>query len=247
MTREGRIVVTFVELANTLVDDFDVIEFLHVLAERAVELLDCTQSGILLADAGGALRVMASSNEASEALELLQLQHDQGPCFECYHQGAPVFSADLDNDADRWPIFAPVAVQKGFHSVHAIPMRVRGETIGALNLFRAQTGRLAEPDVPLAQGMADIAAVALLQERSLRESRGVVTELQGALASRVVIEQAKGILAEHLKIGMDAAFDHLRAYARPLNLRISDVALDLIDGRLEATTLAAAPLSSRPQ
>jgi GAF domain-containing protein len=240
VTREDRIVATFVDLANTLVDDFDVIEFLHGLAEHAVDLLDCTQTGILLADAGGTLRVMASSDEASEALELLQLQHDQGPCFECYHQGVTIFSADLDHDAGRWPIFAPAAIEKGFHSVEAVPMRVRGETIGALNLFRTQPGRLAAPDGPLAQGMADIAAVALVQERALRESRGVVTQLQGALTSRVVIEQAKGILAEHLKIGVDAAFDHLRTHARSVNRRISDVALDLIDGRVEAMAFSAA-------
>jgi GAF domain-containing protein len=237
VTREQRIVETFVDLANTLVDDFDIIEFLHGLARRSVDLLDCTQSGILLADASGALRVMGSSSEASEALELLQLQHDQGPCFECYHHGVAVFSADLAGDLERWPIFASEAISRGFHSVQATPMRVRGETIGALNLFRAGTGRLADPDLPLAQGMADIAAIALLQERSLRESRTVVTQLQGALDSRVVIEQAKGILAEHLQIGVDAAFDHLRAQARSLNRRISDVALDLIEGRLQAAAI----------
>jgi len=238
VTREQRIVATFVELADTMVDDFDVIEFLHHLAERSVELLDCAEAGLLLADAAGVLRVMASSSERSDALDLLQSQNEEGPCFECYHRGQPVFSEDLEADSGRWPTFAPMAVQNGLRSVQAIPMRVRGETVGALNLFRAEIGRLDEPDMPLGQGMADIAAIALLQERVVRESRGVVGQLQGALNTRVVIEQAKGILAERTHIGVDAAFAQLRAYARERNRRLSDVARDLIDGRLDAARLS---------
>ncbi len=238
MRREQRIVETFVELANTMVDEFDVIEFLHRLTERCVELLDCAEAGLLLADAGGVLRVMASSSERSDALELLQSQNGEGPCWECYHRGRAVFSEDLTADTGRWPAFAPVAVEKGFCSVHAVPMRVRGETVGTLNLFRAPPGRIAEQDMPLAQGMADIAAIALLQERSVRESRGVVEQLQGALSSRVIIEQAKGVLAERTHIGVDAAFSRLRAHAREHNRRLSDIAHELMDGRLEAAALA---------
>jgi len=234
MSREQRIVETFVELADTMVDEFDVIEFLHRLAERCAELLDCAEAGLLLADAAGLLRVMASSSERSEALELLQSQRDEGPCVECYRQGEPVFSDDLEADEARWPQFVPAAVQQGFRSMQALPIRVRGETIGAMNLFRSETGRLAEPDLSLGQGMADIAAIALLQERTVRESRGVITELQGALNSRVVIEQAKGMLAESAQIDVDAAFVRLRAHARDQNRRLSDVARDLIDGRLDA-------------
>jgi GAF domain-containing protein len=238
VTREQRIVATFVELADTMVDDFDVIEFLHRLSVRCVELLDCVEAGLLLVDAAGALRVMASSSERSDALDLLQSQNEEGPCFECYQRGRPVFSEDLDADIGRWPAFAPAAVQKGFRSVQAVPMRVRGETVGALNLFRAETGRIAERDMPLGQGMADIAAIALLQERAVRHSRDVVERLQGALISRVVIEQAKGVLAERAHIGVDAAFAQLRAYARDHNRRLSDVARELIDDRLDAAVLA---------
>ncbi len=246
VTREQRVVQTFVELANTMVDDFDVIEFLHTLAERSVELLDGVEAGLLLADPAGALRVMASSSEGVEALEVLQSQNDEGPCFECYQRGEPVFSEDLRADSARWPIFAPAAVGKGFASVQAIPMRVRGATIGALNLFRAEVGRLDEADIPLAQGMADIAAVALLQERAVRESRGVVHQLQGALTSRVVIEQAKGVLAERAQIGVDDAFAHMRAYARAHNEHLSDIARALIEGRIDAATLAAQAPRPRP-
>jgi transcriptional regulator with GAF, ATPase, and Fis domain len=237
MTREQRIVETFVELADTMVDDFDVIEFLHRLAERCVELLDCTEAGLLLADATGTLRVMASSSERSDALDLLQTQNDEGPCFECFHRGVPVSSENLMNELDRWPTFSPAALERGFISVQALPMRVRDTTVGALNLFRSQPGMIWDPDLPLGQGMADIAAVALLQERSLRESRGVVDQLQGALSSRVVIEQAKGVLAERAQISLDAAFARLRGYARGHNRRLSDVAGELIDGRLEPAAL----------
>jgi GAF domain-containing protein len=235
--REDRIVATFVELADTMVDGFDVVEFLHRVSERCVELLDCAEAGLLLVDASGALRVMASSSERSDALDLLQSQNEEGPCFECYQSGRAVFSDDLEADAGRWPAFAPEAVHKGFRSVQAIPMRVRGQTVGALNLFRSEAGRFAEGDMPLAHGMADMAAIALLQERAVRESRDVVAQLQGALSSRVVIEQAKGILAERARIGVDAAFARLRAYARGQNRRLSDVARELINGRLDPAVL----------
>jgi GAF domain-containing protein len=240
MSREQRIVETFVELADTMVDEFDVIEFLHRLAERCAELLDCAEAGLLLADAAGRLRVMASSSERSETLELLQSQRDEGPCVECYREGQPVHSQDLEGDGGRWPQFAPAAVEQGFRSVQALPMRVRGETIGAMNLFRSERGRIAGPDLALGQGMADIAAVALLQERTVRESRGVIAGLQGALNSRVIIEQAKGMLAERAQIDVDEAFIGMRAHARNNNRRLGDVAADLIAGRLDAAMLSEA-------
>ncbi|MBV9837813.1 MAG: GAF domain-containing protein, partial [Solirubrobacterales bacterium] len=195
MSREQRIVETFVELADTMVDGFDVVDFLHRLAGRCVELLDCGEARILLADTAGVLRVMASSSERPDALELLQSQNEDGPCFECFASGRAVFSGNLDEDQRRWPVFAPAAARRGVRSVHALPMRARGATIGGLNLFRAKAGRVDQPDATLAQGMADIAAIALLQERAVREGRDVVSQLQGALTSRVVIEQATGMLA----------------------------------------------------
>jgi GAF domain-containing protein len=238
MTRERRIVAAFVELADTMVEDFDVVEFLHRLSVRCVELLDCVEAGLLLVDAAGVLQVMASSSERSDALDLLQSQNEEGPCFECYERGRAVFSEDLAGDMARWPVFAPAAVQKGFGSVQAVPMRVRGVTVGALSLFRSGVGPIVERDMPVAQGMADIAAIALLQERAVRQSRDVVAQLQGALSSRVVIEQAKGVVAERARVGVDAAFARLRAHARNQNRRLSDVARDLIDGRLDASVLA---------
>jgi GAF domain-containing protein len=237
MTREQRIVKTFVELADTMVDDFDVIDFLHHLAERCVDLLDCAEAGLLLADATGALRVMASSSERSDTLDLLQSQNEEGPCFECFHRGQPILSENLDADAARWRQFTPAALREGFRSVQAIPMRVRGTTIGALNLFRADTGRLDASDLLLAQGMADIAAIALLQERSVREAHRVVQQLEHALTSRIVIEQAKGIVAERAQVSTDTAFVRLRSYARAHNLRLSEVVRKITEGRLDAAAL----------
>lgn len=237
MAREQRIVETFVEFADTLVADFDVVEFLHRVAERCVELLDCIETGVLIADTAGALWVMASSSERTDALELLQAQNNEGPCFECYRDGRPVLSEDLAADAGRWPRFAPAAVRAGFASVHAVPMRAHGKTIGALNLFRSQAGPLAEADVLVSQGMADIAAIGLLNERQARETYDTVGQLQHALQSRVVIEQAKGLLAERLQVSMDEAFARLRGYAREHSRRLSQVAEELIDGVLDDAAL----------
>ncbi|MBV8942902.1 MAG: GAF and ANTAR domain-containing protein [Solirubrobacterales bacterium] len=238
MTREDRIVEAFVELASAMVEQFDPVEFLQGLAERCVELLDCAEVGVLLADTAGALRVMASSSERTEALEILQTQSEEGPCFESFHRAQQVFSEDLAADQGRWPTFAPAAVEKGFRSVYAVPMRVRMQALGAMNFFRAEPGRIAEGDLPLGQGLADIAAVALVQERAGKESRGAVEQLQHALTSRVVIEQAKGMVAEQAGIDVDAAFVRLRLHAREHNRRLSEVAHDVVDGRLDARALA---------
>ena len=239
MTREQRIVETFVEFADTLVEGFDLVEFIHRVVERCVELLDCVEAGVLLADAAGVLRVMGSSSERTDALELLQAQNEEGPCFECYRRGRLVICDDLATETARWPMFAPAAQRAGFGSVHAVPMRVHGSAIGGVNLFRSGVGALAAADVLLAQGMADIAAIALLQERETRETHATVRQLQGALESRVVIEQAKGLLAERSRISMEAAFVRLRGYARAHNRRLSEIAGELIDGRLQAAALTA--------
>jgi len=233
-------------MASTMTDGFDVVDFLHGVSVSSVELLDCEGAGLLLAGPDGALALTASSSVRTDALELLQAQAKQGPGFDSWVTGFPVISESLAADRARWPVFAPLAVEKGFASIHAVPMRAAGRTLGSLNLFRARPGRIAAADLPLAQGMADLAAVALLQERSLRESRGVVEQLRVALTSRVVIEQAKGALAERAQIGVDAAFARLRAHARAQNRRLIDVASDLIDGSLDAAALRYSRAGKRP-
>jgi hypothetical protein len=215
---------------------------LHGVAERCVQLLDRAEAGVLLAHASGSLQVMASSSERTDALNRLLSQNEEGPCFECYPRGEPVVSHKLEVDAGRRPAFAPAAVRRRFRSLHALPMRMRGETISALSLFRADAGLIAAEDLPLGQGMADIAAITLLQERLVRESRGVV---QGALTSRVVIEQARGILAERAHVSVDVAFARLGTHARKHNRRLSDVARELIEGGLDAAILAAPVTSPR--
>ncbi|HEX3308089.1 MAG TPA: GAF and ANTAR domain-containing protein, partial [Streptosporangiaceae bacterium] len=194
---------TFVELTDTMVAGFDVIDFLHVLTDRSVQLLDVSAAGLLLADPRGELRVVASS-EAARLLELFQLQNDQGPCLDCFRAGRPV-AADLAADAQRWPRFAAAAQQAGFAAVQALPMRLRDQVIGALNLFRAVPGAFDPADIRIGQAPADVATISLLHERSMRHSDTVNEQLQTALNSRVIIEQAKGKLAERLGLDMDQA------------------------------------------
>jgi transcriptional regulator with GAF, ATPase, and Fis domain len=225
---------TFVELTDTMVAGFDVIDFLHVLTDRSVQLLDVSAAGLLLADPRGELRgelrVVAASSEAARLLELFQLQNDQGPCLDCFRAGRPVAAADLAAEAQRWPRFAAAAQQAGFAAVQALPMRLRDQVIGALNLFRAVPGAFDPADIRIGQALADVATISLLHERSMRHSDTLNEQLQTALNSRVIIEQAKGKLAERLGLDMDQAFSVLRDHARTRNLRLSDVALAFIDG-----------------
>ena len=225
---------TFVELTDTLVAGFDVIDFLHVLTDRSVQLLDVSAAGLLLADPRGELRgelrVVAASSEAARLLELFQLQNDQGPCLDCFRSGRPVAAADLAAAAARWPRFAPAARQAGFAAVQALPMRLREQVIGALNLFRADPGALAPADIRVGQALADVATISLLHERSMRHSDTLNEQLQAALNSRVIIEQAKGKLAERLGVDMDQAFSLLRDRARVSNRRLSDLAGAFVDG-----------------
>jgi transcriptional regulator with GAF, ATPase, and Fis domain len=232
VSREQRIATTFVELADTLVADFDVIDFLHTLATRSVELLGATAAGIMLADQHGQLQVVASSTEEARLLELYELQNNEGPCLDCYRTGAPVARDGLPAMHAAWPAFTPQLRQHGFHSAQALPMRLRSETIGALNLFRTEPGRLSEADLGIGQAMADVATVGLLQQRAIAARELVATQLQTALTSRVVLEQAKGMLAQRVGLSMDQAFQLMRGYARSNNRRLSDVAARIIDGSL---------------
>jgi transcriptional regulator with GAF, ATPase, and Fis domain len=230
---EARLAATFVELADTLIDDFDVIEFLHMLTERCVELLESSAAGLMLADGFGELRVMASSTERTRLLELFELQNAAGPCLECYQTGTPVASADLDLDEERWPSFAVEAREAGFRAVQALPMRLRGNTIGALNLFGANVGVPSNRDLLVAQALADVATIGILQERLVHEAQTTTAQLQTALNSRIAIEQAKGVLAERATIDMDEAFRTLRAYSRSGHLRLSDVARGVVEGTVD--------------
>lgn len=237
MLREQSIVRTFVELTDTLVEDFDVVELLTVLAARCVEVLDISAAGLMLVNAEGELRVVASSSEAMRILELFELQAEEGPCPECFATGAAVLHPRLTEGDLRWPRFSPRALDAGFQAVHALPMRLRGQTIGALNLFRTEIGSLTEADVTTAQAFADVATIAILQNRAASEAQAVNDQLNHALNSRVVIEQAKGMVAERDGLDMEQSFRRLRAYARSHNLRLVDVACSVIDGSLGSASL----------
>ena len=220
---------TFVDLADTLVADFDVVDFLHLLTDRSVALLAASAAGVVLADPRGELRVAAASSEAAGLMELFQIQNDQGPCLDCFRTGQPVTAADLAGPAQQWPRFAAAAAQAGFRAVEALPMRLRDQVIGALNLFWAAPGPLDPAELRIGQALADVATIGLLQERNVRRGETLAEQLQAALNSRVVIEQAKGKLAERLGLDMDRSFGLLRDYARNSNQRLTDVARHFVE------------------
>ncbi len=239
--REALLIEAFVGLADTLVDDYDVIDVLDRLAGYSVQLLAAEAAGIMLADAQATLRVVASTNEQSEWMELLQLEADEGPCVECFRAGAPVSAADLADAAARWPRFVAALQERGtYGSVHALPLRLRGQAIGTLNLFHDAPGSLPEADLALGQGLADVATIGILQERAIRRGEVLAEQLQAALNSRVIIEQAKGVLAQRGNLDMHIAFDRLRGYARAHNLRLTDVARQIVETDLATDLLAPA-------
>ena len=228
-----------------MVADFDVIDFLHVLTDRSVQLLDVSAAGLLLADPRGELRVVAASSEAARLLELFQLQNDQGPCLDCFRSGQPVTATDLAPRRSAGPGSRPPPRQAGFAAVQALPMRLRDQVIGALNLFRAAPGPFDPADVRIGQALADVATISLLHERNMRRSDTLNEQLQTALNSRVIIEQAKGKLAERLGLDMDQAFTLLRDHARTRNQRLSDLAQAFIDGT--ETSIGPAPPQGQPR
>jgi GAF domain-containing protein len=232
----------FVEMADTLVDDFDVIEFLHVMTERCVQLLGVSAAGLLLTDGRDTLQVVAASSERTRLLELFQLQADQGPCVECFRTGQPVSVADLPS-AGRWPRFTAAAAEVGFTAVHAVPMRLRTEVIGALNFFDTSSGALGADKLRIGQALADVANVGLLQQRAIHRRDVLTEQLQTALNSRVLIEQAKGVLAERLHMDVADAFTLLRNGARSHNRRLSELAQAIVDGSEQIPQAFAASLT----
>jgi GAF domain-containing protein len=232
----------FVALADTMVADYDAIDLLDRLIGFCVELLPADAAGIVLGDARRELRVVAASSEAAELMELLQLQNDEGPCLDCFQTAAPVRIADLADTADRWPRFAAAVAERGqFRAVHALPLRLRGEAIGALNLFDREPGLLPDSDLALGQAMADVATIGILQERAIRRAEVVNEQLQMALTSRVTIEQAKGVLSQYFGNDVDAAFDRLRRYARSRNEKLAHVAAQVVRRELDPAVFTASP------
>jgi GAF domain-containing protein len=230
MDRYERLASAFVGLADTLVADYDVIELAQQLIDSTMALLPISAAGILLGDSSGELHVFVSSSEQTRLLELLQVEADVGPCLEAYRTAQPLLVDDLNADRERWPVFSERAAEYGFRAVTALPLRLRDERVGALNLFRTETGFMPAADVAVAQALADVATIGILHQRVLTRSEVVNQQLQTALNTRLIIEQAKGVLAERGAIDMDQAFNALRAHARRTNRRLAELARAVVDG-----------------
>ena len=237
-TREARVSAAFVSLTEKLVSEFDLVDLMHTLIDACIDLLNTDAGGLLLADANADLQLMASSTEDVDIMEVVQLAAEAGPCWECFTTGRAITMGDIEKDGGSWPEFQRSALKTGYRSVHATPMRLHGRTIGSMNLFHTKVGALNERDIALAQALTDVATIAILQERGTRQLRDLSTQLQGALDSRIVIEQAKGLIAQSLNISLDEAFAILRNHARSTNQSLQTVA--------GAVTARRIVLSARP-
>jgi len=249
LSKDALLAQTFVQLADSLTADFDVVDLLTLLVDRANELLGARSGGIVLGEGAERLTVVAASTEEARLLEVFQIQ-GEGPCVDCVRSGQAVDSADLGTD-ERWPNFTRLAEGVGYRAVASFPLRLRSIVLGALNVFFTEPGAIGEIDAVIAQAMADVATIAVLQHRAKREAAEVVTQLQSALNSRIVIEQAKGVLAERAGITTNEAFSRLREYARSHNLRLTDLAADIVnrtlDAAVEAGLTALGDVSRRPK
>jgi GAF domain-containing protein len=233
MTRESDVVWSFVEMADNLVDDYDVVDLLTRLSHRCVSLLGVSAAGVMLVSPAGHLGLAASSSEAMRLLELFELQAEEGPCLDAFRTGERIEHENLDGQTGRWPSFAAAALQAGFQSAIALPLRLREVTVGALNLLNTERTPMDEADIIVARAFADLAALSILQHRASEEAQRLNEQLSAALSSRVVIEQAKGVISERAGVHLDEAFARLRAYARNHNLRLTDVARAAVDGTLD--------------
>ncbi len=245
-SREARLNRAFVAVADTLTADYDVVDLLQTLVTECTEIVGATAGGLMIVDPRGQLQLIASTAETAELVELMQISAGAGPCVDCFTTGKAVSAADIDGSGSRWPDFRQAALEQGFHGVYATPMRLRGEVIGTLNLFQAESVGLDERDAAVVQALADVATIGVLHERITSESQVVAEQLQKALDSRVLIERAKGALAQALGINVDDAFTALRRYARNHNLKLSSVATAVTVRAISAATILGEPARTGP-
>jgi GAF domain-containing protein len=236
----------FVEVADTLVDRFDLVDFLHHVTSSAAEITESTAVGLMLADHDGTLRFMASSSEDARLLDLFQLQHAEGPCLDAHRTGEEVADIMIESAADRWPVFSTRAAELGFGAAHCFPLRLRDQTIGAMNIFRTEPRPLEEEERRVARALADVATIGLMQERAVRRAEELTEQLQFALNSRIVIEQAKGAVARALDIGVDEAFIVIRGYARSHRRPLTEVARQAVEDRQALQTLVQSRTGPSP-
>ena len=245
MAREQRLAQVFVELADTLVEEFDVVDFLQILTERCVELVDTDAAGLMLDDQRGTLQAVAYTHESARLLELFELQRKEGPCLDCFATGRVIANIDLATASDRWPVFTEAALGLGFGTCHALPLRLRRQVIGALNLFTIGTERLSDDQLAVAQGLADIATIGLLHERTVHDQSVLSEQLQTALHSRILIEQAKGVLSAQAGTSVEEAFRLMRTHARRSGNSLTSVADGVVAGSIDIQQLQPSPGPSR--
>ncbi|WP_239092086.1 GAF and ANTAR domain-containing protein [Streptomyces sp. SID14478] len=235
MPREQQLSKVFLEVADTLVADFDILEFLQQFTTHCTQLLNVEAAGILLADEQGYLQLLAASDEHSRLLEVFASQHAQGPCVDTFHTGQPLLHVKVADPEviNVWPQFAAAATALGFTTTHAIPLQLRESVIGALGLFQKDPDPLSNEDILLAKALAGMATISILQQRTLAHSEVERSQLQYALTSRIILEQVKGILAERWQVSVDDAFTALRAYARAHHHRLTQLALNITQGTFD--------------
>lgn len=238
-SRETLVNTAFVAIADTLTTDFDIVDLLYTLVEQCTIIFDTSDGGLMLADNRGELQLMTSTSEAADFVEVMQLNAASGPCIECFTTGTAVSVPSIRDSSDRWPDFEHAALQQGFHSAHATPMRLRGHVIGTMNLFGTKRGAFNDRDAALAQALTDVATIGILQQRVMAETNLLAEQLHRALDSRVLMEQAKGMLAHSLGVSMDAAFSALRDYSRSNNLSVRAVAEGISDRSIDVTVVSA--------
>lgn len=230
--REAHLGTAFVRLADSLVGGFDVVELLNTLVEECKGVLDVDEAGLVLADSKHRLQAMAATSDSCALLEQSQIENGTGPCIEAFTSGEVVTIDDIERSF-RWADFRSVALDSGYRAVHAVPLRLRTEIIGALNLFSKEPGALTGQDAMVAQALADVATIAIIQYRSASEQTVVATQLQNALDSRVVIEQAKGVISQFSQVSMDEAFTRMRSRARSSNSSLRSVAETVVSRQLQ--------------
>lgn len=238
-TRETRITSAFVAVADTLTSNFDVVDLLHTLVQECTSILDTDAGGLMLVDGAGTLQLMTSTSEAADFVEIMQLGADSGPCIDCFTSGIAVTVPDIEDTGGRWPTFREAALQRGFRAAHATPLRLRGEVIGTMNLFAVRPGLLSERDAAVAQALSDVATIGIIQERIVREGTILAEQLHRALDSRILVEQAKGMLSHSFSVTMDEAFEVLRTYARTNNLTIRAVSSGISDRSISISQLSS--------
>jgi GAF domain-containing protein len=239
LSREQKVSAAFVKVADTLIAGYDIVDLLQTLIEECADILDTDAGGLMLADLAGELQLIASTSESADLVEVLQLSAGAGPCVDCFVTGKPVTVGDIAATGEKWPAFKEAALGQGYRSVHATPLRLRGLVLGTMNLFSSKVGELNEADISVAQALADVATIGILQERTIHDSSILAEQLQRALQSRILIEQAKGAVAQIASISPDKAFAVLRTYARNNNLTLSLVCEGVLDRSLDITVAGA--------